>query len=257
MSSDAIRKLAAQLKTAGGADYSVFKKGTNVTKLYNEAVEDARHEYGHGGYTGTIAESSWLQTHRTPMTMDEANNYLHQWMDRSEKGETLAIPIVESKVLGRVKDVTLTVKAKDREEAEEKAKAKARTLVTVRSGAKFIVKITSWPKRVRSGAPPQMEKQTASTRGVIITAGGDDLAPSARVVHANKPKANAALKEFLTNPDNYRHTKKFTMWKVEALETIEVKAGSGGQSTWEVGVQYKQVKPGNVYGYLFGGVYSS
>jgi len=35
-------------------------KGTSASKAFNEERENACYEYGHGGYTGTIAEKRWL-----------------------------------------------------------------------------------------------------------------------------------------------------------------------------------------------------
>jgi hypothetical protein len=33
-------------------------RATSATKAFERAVEDAKYEYGHGGYTGSIAEKS-------------------------------------------------------------------------------------------------------------------------------------------------------------------------------------------------------
>ena len=40
----------------GAATFYVLTRGQTATQAFNEAVREAQYEYGHGGYTGTIAE---------------------------------------------------------------------------------------------------------------------------------------------------------------------------------------------------------
>jgi hypothetical protein len=40
----------------GGNTFTNRAKGTSAREAFRSAVEDARYENGHGGYTGTIAE---------------------------------------------------------------------------------------------------------------------------------------------------------------------------------------------------------
>ncbi len=40
----------------GGNTFETVGKGTTVEEAFKEAVKDAEYEYGHRGYTGTIAE---------------------------------------------------------------------------------------------------------------------------------------------------------------------------------------------------------
>ena len=40
----------------GAEEFFVKSAGKNARDAFNTAVEDAQYEYGHGGYTGTIAE---------------------------------------------------------------------------------------------------------------------------------------------------------------------------------------------------------
>lgn len=42
----------------GGTTFTHLQAGPDVDAAYKEAVEDALHEHGHGGYTGTIAEKA-------------------------------------------------------------------------------------------------------------------------------------------------------------------------------------------------------
>ena len=40
----------------GGCDFARFAEGENAQQAFDIAVKDALYFYGHGGYTGTIAE---------------------------------------------------------------------------------------------------------------------------------------------------------------------------------------------------------
>jgi hypothetical protein len=40
----------------GAQDFFVRQKGKTAEAAFSDAVDQAKHEHGHGGYTGTIAE---------------------------------------------------------------------------------------------------------------------------------------------------------------------------------------------------------
>jgi len=42
----------------GACDFSIAAMGRNAKEAFGNAVDEARHEYGHRGYTGTIAEKA-------------------------------------------------------------------------------------------------------------------------------------------------------------------------------------------------------
>ena len=42
----------------GANSFSCTSYGKNANEAFNRAVDDALYEYGHGGYTGSIAEKS-------------------------------------------------------------------------------------------------------------------------------------------------------------------------------------------------------
>jgi len=51
----------------GAAEFCVRIEGeADVTSAFHRARDDAMHESGHGGYTGTIAEKHDLAVHRAP-----------------------------------------------------------------------------------------------------------------------------------------------------------------------------------------------
>lgn len=56
-------------------------KATSDRDAFNQAVESARHENGHGGYSGTIAEkSSFIMIHRA-RSEKNAQRIVHALMD--------------------------------------------------------------------------------------------------------------------------------------------------------------------------------
>jgi hypothetical protein len=40
----------------GACDFATVGRGKTAAEAFKSIVDDARYEYGHGGYTGTIAE---------------------------------------------------------------------------------------------------------------------------------------------------------------------------------------------------------
>lgn len=42
----------------GAVDFHCHAQGKDVQEAFGRAVQDARYDYGHAGYTGTIAEKS-------------------------------------------------------------------------------------------------------------------------------------------------------------------------------------------------------
>lgn len=42
----------------GAINFMTIARGKDASEAFNNAVEDAQYEYGHRGYTGTIAEKS-------------------------------------------------------------------------------------------------------------------------------------------------------------------------------------------------------
>ena len=55
------------------------RKGTNAREAFRQAHEDACYEYGHGGYTGTIAEKSSFTMSRKPSEINA-----DQWVSMVE-----------------------------------------------------------------------------------------------------------------------------------------------------------------------------
>lgn len=55
----------------GACEFSTTAKGKTAKEAFRNAVEDARHEHGHGGYSGTIAEKHDFTMIAPPVTRAE------------------------------------------------------------------------------------------------------------------------------------------------------------------------------------------
>jgi hypothetical protein len=57
----------------GGTTFSCTASGADVAEAYQNAVDQAQYDYGHAGYTGTIAEcDGYVLIQPTPMSMEAA-----------------------------------------------------------------------------------------------------------------------------------------------------------------------------------------
>lgn len=145
-------------RQAGADSFGVYSPGKDVRQAFRDAVSNAQHDRGHGGYTGTIAEKHSYKVRREepfvwngrwPMPED-MRRFLEQ-DDRAGSpcddkwGPACAVPVSEEKVLAK-EDVVVTVEARDEAEARRKGilliKAKGRVppkatiLVEVPEGTK-------------------------------------------------------------------------------------------------------------------------
>lgn len=78
-----------------GAEFQTYKvKSTrkNLTKTVDELRSSEAYDYGHAGYTGTIAEDNGnLQISSIPRSLDDAENYID---NSAEKwSHSIAVPI--------------------------------------------------------------------------------------------------------------------------------------------------------------------
>ncbi|MEV1040550.1 hypothetical protein AB0J01_28455 [Streptomyces sp. NPDC050204] len=85
----------------GAEGFTAYQNGTEAEQAFQEAVENAEHEHGHGGYTGTLAEkNSYTVITKTPMPMDEAEEYATKLLNADDPrisdkwGPAGAIPVL-------------------------------------------------------------------------------------------------------------------------------------------------------------------
>lgn len=67
----------------GASDFRTRAKGTNARDAFNKAVEEAEYNYGHAGYTGSIAEKQTFKEISVPKGMDP-ETYAEELMDNDD-----------------------------------------------------------------------------------------------------------------------------------------------------------------------------
>lgn len=68
----------------GAAEFMSWGKGTTPQKAFDSAREAALFEYGHGGYTGTIAEKQGFSVLATVNTRKEAVTMANELLDSDD-----------------------------------------------------------------------------------------------------------------------------------------------------------------------------
>ncbi|MFJ4010969.1 hypothetical protein [Streptomyces sp. NPDC090026] len=93
----------------GAYEFTNYQDGTDVQQAFDTAVEQAQYEYGHGGYTGTLAEkTSYTVITETPMLEAEAEAYAAKLLSdddprvRDKWGPAGAIPVLTDRRRVRV-----------------------------------------------------------------------------------------------------------------------------------------------------------
>jgi hypothetical protein len=90
--------------TAVGANwFETYQSGADVRAAFNDAVEEAGWEHGHGGYTGTIAEKhEYVIITRRPVSHDAANRLARDLLEGDDPrvadkwGPAGAIPVIQA-----------------------------------------------------------------------------------------------------------------------------------------------------------------
>jgi len=67
----------------GASDFMVRSNGSTAREAFQSAVEDAQYEYGHGGYSGTIAEKRSFKEITVPKDEDPAG-FANDLMDEDD-----------------------------------------------------------------------------------------------------------------------------------------------------------------------------
>jgi len=251
------------LKKAGAAEFSHFVKGTDPGKLFRELVDHARHESGHGGYSGTIAEKPGFKIRsRTPMSMAAARNFVDKDIDKNDKwDDAFAVPISESKDLGS-QDIEIVVEASSEQEATQlaqspdtalKGKAKPGVDYSIRlMGPAVKVSEAGLPEYAEADRPEGLPEnwfrvRMMSNRQVSVTH---------QQPLTSKPGAKAEMKRAMANG----HVGDvFWVEKVATLApSYKITALAQKKAKWKVSLKVTAVKPGTlIVGWMFYGWASS
>jgi hypothetical protein len=68
----------------GAESFSSRSKGKTAKEAFNKAKEEARYDFGHGGYTGTIVEKRSFVMIQTPKDKN-ANDYANELMNNNDR----------------------------------------------------------------------------------------------------------------------------------------------------------------------------
>lgn len=180
-------------RTAGSAEFVQIGYGSDARTVFRELVEDAQDEYGHGGYTGTIAEKASYRIVSEPMPKDDAYAYAETHTEDFDKYDPAGcVPFVESKVVAE-KDFEVKIKAKTKAEAMKIAEEGLKQ-GQKRAGATIMVKFTKVEMTSPGGkGSVTMEPSTAPTQYKIV---GLDMFDE-RSRFSTKEKAIAEYKRFV------------------------------------------------------------
>ena len=161
------KRLAQRYLTAGGAQFVTFSEGEDANRAFRDAVDQAKHEHGHGGYTGTIAEAyDFKVKSRTPMSESDAYAYADAHVDDYDKGDCGAVPISKEVVLKR-EPVTVQVEARNEKEALRKGTLLIKATGRIPPGVSVVVgKAAAKPLPGGKGFSVTAERRLSKVGGI-------------------------------------------------------------------------------------------
>ncbi len=259
---DLAARVLSRFKRAGGSDFSVFVPGTDAKAAFREAVEDAQHESGHGGYSGTIAEKSSFTIRRhEPMTREEAHAFSDQDIEKNDKwGPAFAIPIAESAKAAE-KKFKVKVPARDEYSTREPAEKAVREKFApqLQGGVTPVIKVEKTTK-VKEGKLPEMTLEKGGPEGFKVVGPGTRVARDgwdAGKIFASRSEALTALKELITQVKPQTGAK-YQIVKFKTSDQFTIGDVTKSMHLYEVeGTVTLQKSTGKIIGWLFYGIASS
>ena len=252
--------VARYRKQAGATDFFNFIEVSDPRAAFNEAVANARHESGHGGYTGTIAEkSSFVIRNRAERTYDEAQDFAQDDAGNNDKwGPAFAIPVVEEKVLGTQElDITVaapndTVAVRQAQDPQVALKGKAKP------GVIYTISIVRMPVQLTQSGVPEFEEVPLVGQDkpqFVVTYGTGGVRQTHNQPLLTKPAANQELKRVLSKG---QVGDLFTLARTQVLGIYKVTSLPSKLAKWSVKVRVKASQRSTaIKGWLFYGMASS
>jgi hypothetical protein len=192
-------RIAVRFKQAGASGFFDYIQNPDVKAAFREAVDDARHEHGHGGYSGTIAEKDGYEIRRRePMSREQASEFADQDQGKNDTwGPAFAVPVAESKRVAEKKFKVKVTARDDRAAYEPAEKAVKEKYAT--PGAHTGIKVEK-VTRVKEGKLPEMTIAKNGPEGFKL------VGPGTKAMHegwraaknfGSRGEAVTALKEFI------------------------------------------------------------
>lgn len=249
-------RYASSTRTAGATTFENFSRNTDVGRAYRELVDDARHEYGHGGYSGTIAEKNGYKVRSNdPMTHTEARKFIEKDIDQNDKwGPAFAVPICDTEK-GKEKQVTVKVTAAHERGVQEKAEDMLTEKFSV-PGIDVKVKVTKVTK-LKSGALPEIIPAKGTEDGFRVWSTTISFAPNQERVRTtfynSRAEAIAAIKAAIPH-DRPQPGAKYVIEKVKVSDVLTIGDTSKAVDTFEVEATVSlNKKSPKVIGWMFYG----
>jgi hypothetical protein len=100
-----MKRTKRRRKTMGATSFSAVGVGRDVREAFNNAVEEAHYENGHGGYTGTIAEKPSYVVHEAPsrISAEKFAGWVEDWSNYEYDHNKSFLKAIPTKYRDRVK----------------------------------------------------------------------------------------------------------------------------------------------------------
>jgi hypothetical protein len=255
-------KVLSRFKRAGGTDFSVFIQNPDAKAAFNRAVDDAQHESGHGGYSGTIAEKSGFTIRKhEPMTMDEAHRFVDTDIEKNEKwGPAYAIPIAEA---AKSSEKKFKVKVPGKEEwavhGEAEKVVREKFAPQLQGGVSAVIKVEKTTK-IKEGKLPEMTLAKGGPEGFKVVGPGGRVHQQgwdAGKIFPSRAEALTALKELVLSVKPQTGAK-YDIVKFKTTDSFTIGDTTKSMHLFEVeGTVTFQKTTGKIIGWLFYGIASS
>lgn len=234
-------------------------------RLFRDAAQQDRSEYGQGAYSGSIGQKRGFEVlNRQPLLPDEVRDFVDANIDRSDKWDETACAATVAAVTGKPRRRSFTVKAKDKAEAVAKAKARVRTK-TPQSIKVVAAKATSSThsnkvRRKKHGGKAKIKWSWGDGRTHYDTPAEAAKAAEAYLTGRAKRIDGSRVLTYFGNGS----CGVFPVAVLEGNDGTKARDGRGlaytvsigrddRTATWEVELELRTVNPGKVGGWVFFG----
>jgi hypothetical protein len=248
-------RVLGRYKRAGASEFEDYINNPQPNQAFDRARDDARHESGSGGYSGTIAEKSSFKIRQLePMTREQARKFIEQDIEKNDKyGPAFAVAIGEA-TKAKEQKATIRVAAVGESHARTAAEQQL-TEKFAEPGSHVIVK-TLKTTLVKEGKLPDMKIEKGGSEGFYFTGPGMAQTSNPKVVESHA----AAIAEFKQHVQHFKPHEGdlFRIVKFKTTDTITIGDLTKSLHLYEVECMLTFEKPSNkIIGWIFYGLASS
>lgn len=262
----AAERVLSRFKRAGGSDFENYVHDPNPHTAFKKVVEEARHESGHGGYSGTIAEKSNFTIRRqSPMTRNEAQKFIESDIEKNDKwGPAFAVPIGEE-AKEKERKFKVKVPARDEWAAKEAADKIVKEKYvfgeggTPAPGVSATVKVEK-ATLLKEGKLPELKLEKGGPEGFKLIGPGTNVMQgrwAEAKVWPSRAEAVAGFKEFILK-NKPQSGSKFEIIKFKTSDVFTIGDVAKSMHLYEVeGTVSIERSTGKILGWIFYGIASS